>query len=201
MKIAVLGAKIIGSTLARKWAAAGHDIKLGVRNVDNPETLTLAHELGVRASVGSTAEAIAFGEVVLFAIPGDAMEQVVHQYGSALNGKIVIDAANRIGSPIPNSLAIFEEYAPQAVYARAFNNLGWENFAEPALNDTQIDLIYCCEPGARETLDGLIRDVGLNPVWVGGNNKIELVDLVLRLWFNLAYEQKMGRRLAFKVMR
>ena len=38
MKIAVIGAKIIGGTLARKWARAGHQVMFGVRSVNNPET-------------------------------------------------------------------------------------------------------------------------------------------------------------------
>ena len=36
MKVAILGAKIIGSTLGRKWAKAGHSVMFGVREVANP---------------------------------------------------------------------------------------------------------------------------------------------------------------------
>lgn len=39
MKIAVIGAKIIGGTLARKWTGAGHQVMFGVRSVNNPETV------------------------------------------------------------------------------------------------------------------------------------------------------------------
>jgi len=69
MKIAVLGAGRIGGTLAKKWATAGHTIRLGVRNAHKPEVQELLKTLGTNASASSIAEAISFGDVVLFAIP------------------------------------------------------------------------------------------------------------------------------------
>lgn len=41
MKIGISGAKVIGSTLGKKWVIAGHQIMFGVRNTDNPEVLSL----------------------------------------------------------------------------------------------------------------------------------------------------------------
>ena len=149
MRIAVLGAKIIGGTLARKWARAGHQVMFGVRAVDNPETQALARKLNAR--VGITADAIAFGEVVVFAIPGSVMEETIAAHGPALAGKIVVDAANRMGSGPMNSAAAFAAHAPAAQVYRAFNSLGWENFENPMFGDIQADLFYC-GPGAQGRL-------------------------------------------------
>jgi hypothetical protein len=199
MKIAVLGAKIIGGTLARKWAQAGHQVMFGVRNVDNPETLALAGELG--AAVGSTAAAIAFGQVVVFAIPGNAMQETIEANASVLNGKIVIDAANRMGGGPMNSAAAFAAHAPGARVYRAFNSLGWENFDNPMFGDIQADLFYCGPAGeSRAAVEGLIRDVGLRPVCVGDIGQVGLVDAIGSLWFALAFGQGMGRNLAFKAL-
>lgn len=199
MKIAVLGARIIGSTLARKWAQAGRQIMFGVRTVDNPETQALARELS--ASVGTVAEAIAFGDVVVFAIPGNAMEETVAAHAAALNGKIVIDAANRMGGGAMNSAAAFAAHAPDARVYRAFNSLGWENFENPIFGDIQADLLYCGPAGAgRDAVEQLIRDVGLRPVCVGDLQQVGLVDAIGSLWFALAFGQGMGRELAFKVL-
>lgn len=199
MKIAVLGAKIIGSTLARKWARAGHEVMFGVRSMDNPETQALARELG--ASVGTPAEAIAFGAAVVFAIPGNAMAETISAHGSALSGKIVIDAANRMGGGAMNSAAAFAAHAPGAQVYRAFNSLGWENFANPVFDGIQADLFYCGPAGAGQAaVEGLIRDVGLRPMRLGDLSQIGLVDTVGALWFALAFGQGMGRELAFKVL-
>jgi predicted dinucleotide-binding enzyme len=199
MKIAVLGAKIIGSTLARKWARAGYDVMFGVRTVDNPEVQALARELG--ASVGTVGQAIAFGEVIVFAIPGSAMEETIAAHGPALAGKIVVDAANRMGGGAMNSAALFAAHAPAAQVYRAFNSLGWENFENPVFEGVPADLFYCGPAGAGQAaVEGLIRDVGLRPMRLGDIGQVGLVDMIGSLWFALAFGEGMGRNLAFKVL-
>jgi predicted dinucleotide-binding enzyme len=199
VKIAVLGAKSIGSTLARQWAQAGHEIMFGVRTVDNLATQALAKELG--AAVGVVGEAIPFGDVVVFAIPGSAMEETIRIHGPALAGKIAVDAANRMGGGPMNSVAAFTTHAPGAQIYRAFNSLGWETFADPLYGDIRADLFYCGPAGAGQAaVEQLIADVGLRPVRVGDANQVELVDIVGALWLALVFGQGMSRHLAFKVL-
>ncbi len=199
MKVAVLGAKIIGATLGRKWAHAGHTVMFGVRHVDNPETQALAAALG--ASVGTPTAAIAFGDVVVFAIPGGAMEETIASHGPALAGKIVIDAANRMGGGPMNSATLFADHAPGAQVFRAFNSLGWENFADSQFGDQQADLFYCGPGGAGQVaVETLIRDVGMRPMRLGDIGQVGLADTVASLWFTLAFGQGLGRHLAFKVL-
>jgi hypothetical protein len=38
-------------------------------------------------------------------------------------------------------------------------------------------------------------------VWVGGSEQADLVDGLLKLWFQLVAGQGMGRHLAFKLLR
>jgi predicted dinucleotide-binding enzyme len=47
MKIAVLGAGRVGSTIGRLWHAAGHDVTFAARHATRPRAL--AAELGDRA--------------------------------------------------------------------------------------------------------------------------------------------------------
>ena len=201
MKVAVLGARIIGSTLGRKWARAGHEVMFGVRNVDNPEVQALVAELGNRASAGTVGQAIAFGDVVVCAIPGVAMDETIQAHAQALNGKIVIDPANRPDNSARNSLPTFTTYAPGAKVYRAFNNLGWQNFENPQFGDIQADLFYCGPAGdAQAVVEQLIVDVGLRPVRVGDLDQIQLVDLMGLIWRALASGRGMGRHLAFKLL-
>lgn len=201
MKVAVLGAGNIGSTLGRKWARAGHEVMFGVRNVDKPQVQALVAELGHRASAGTVGQAIGFGDVVVCAIPGVAMDEMIQAYAQALNGKIVIDPANRPDNTARNSLPTFTTYAPGAKVYRAFNNLGWQNFESPQFGDVQADLFYCGPAGdAKAAVEQLIADVGLRPVCVGDLNQIRLVDMMGLLWRALASGQGMGRHLAFKML-
>lgn len=178
--IAVLGAGKIGATLTRKWAAAGYTVAIGTRHPDRPEQRALAEETG--AFLAAHADAVA-------------------ALGSALDDRLVIDATNNIGAPVLNSLAAVAEHAPAAVAARAFNSLGWENFADPDFDGTPADLLWCgpdSDNGA--VVEGLIADVGLRPVSVGDLDQIHVVDMLVALWSALALGQGRGRHLAFKVL-
>ena len=88
---------------------------------------------------------------------------------------------------------------PTARYARAFNPVGWENFAEPRFGDTAADLFFSADEADRPLVEALIEAVGLRPAYVGANQQ-DVVDGVLQLWFALAVGQHRGRRLAFRVL-
>jgi predicted dinucleotide-binding enzyme len=197
--IAVLGAGRIGATLTRKWAAAGHTVTVGTHHPDRPEQRALAEETG--AFLAAHADAVAASDIVLLAMPGPVTVAAVAALGSALDGKLVIDATNNIGAPVLNSLAAVAEHAPAAVAARAFNSLGWENFADPDFDGTPADLLWCgpdSDNGA--IVEGLIADVGLRPVRVGDLDQIHVVDMLVALWSALALGQGRGRHLAFTVL-
>lgn len=108
----------------------------------------------------------------------------------------------RTGSRGSGKLHALDELAAGAHPVRAFNTLGWENFADPVVAGTRADLLDGAVEGrAREVAEQLIGDVGLEPVWVGGPEAFDVVDGVTRLWFTLAFQRELGRRLAFKVLR
>jgi len=196
MNIAIIGAGIIGGTLGKKWAIAGHKIHFGVRNPSDPKYADL-HYLGVVVSV---AESLINADVVLLSLPGTAVRDFATQHGSALTGKLVIDSTNNMRSPEMNNLAVLSNEARGAHLVRAFNALGWENFANPQLGHVQIDLFYCCELESRPVAEQLISDVGLRPVYTGDLSAASIVDGLTRLWFALAIGQGYGRRIAFKML-
>jgi predicted dinucleotide-binding enzyme len=197
--IAVLGAGNIGATLARKWTAAGHQVTLASRNPDAAALRDLAD--GIDARTATHADAVRDAEVVLVALPGDAVAAVAAALGEALDGKVVIDATNNLGVAEMNSIATIIGRAPAAVPVRAFNSLGWENLAEPDFHGTPADLLWCgAEGNAVALVERLIADVGLRPVRVGGLDQLRTVDMLASLWFALALGQGRGRHLAFKVL-
>ena len=202
MNITVLGCGNIGGTLGKKWAAAGHTVAFGVRHPDDAETKSQVASYGPNASLTTIAAAIPLAPVVLFAIPGSAVEAAVAENSAALAGKIVIDATNKIGQQPTHNLAAFSAHAPTALWYRAFNHLGWENFENPRYGDEVADLFFCGAPGQpRAVVEGLIGDVGLRPVYIGGPDQADNVDALLRLWMALVRGQGLGRGVAFKMLR
>lgn len=190
MKIAVVGTGHIGGTLGQRWHAAGHDVAYGSRNGSGTGP--------GGAPVTPVADALAGAEVVLLAVPGRAVAEVVAAHGEALGGKVVIDAVNRIGKPEVNSQAVIAAAAPDAQYVRAFNSLGWENFADPAPGAA---LFFAADPGARPAAEEPITAVGLEPVFAGDADASGTVDALLALWFALVQHNGGNRRVALRITR
>lgn len=202
MKIAILGTGNIGKTLGSKWAQAGHRVYFGSRNPQKPELQTLVGSLGANAHATTFAEAIEAADAVLFAVPGGAMDDTITANARLLDGKILIDAANKITTATMHSFATFSAHTPNAKIYRAFNNYGWENFENPSYGGQTGDLFYCGTDwaAARTAMDQLIKDIGLTPVYLGGPEQVGIVDSILKLWFALSSGQQKGRHLAFKVL-
>lgn len=92
MNIGILGAGNIGANAARLFVKAGHDVRIA--NSRGPQSLMeLVAAIGPQAGAAEPADAVAFGEVVLIAIPWVAKEEAIPEAGP-YDGKIVIDAMN-----------------------------------------------------------------------------------------------------------
>jgi len=192
--VAVIGTGRIGGTLGRAFARAGHQVTFGTRG---PADGTAAGDSG--AAVASVAGAIAAGDIVVITVPGPAVAGLVSEHAGALTGKLIIDSANNIGGGGPANSYQQISAVPGTRYARVFNTLGWENFADPVFGTETADMIYSAQEADRPAVEDLITAVGLRPVYAG-DGAHEVVDGVLRLWFALAVGQGRGRHLAFRVL-
>lgn len=202
MNIGILGAGKIGGTLGQKWAAAGHAVVYGARDPNSDKTRAALSAIPQNARADSIENAIAFGQVILLAIPGRTVQEALAQHGRALDHKIVIDSTNRFGEPVQHAVDAISAVAPNAYIYRAFNSYGWEDFANPQFSGMSGDLFYCgADDAARPKVEQLIRDIGLGAVYVGGLDQVQVVDGVTNLWATLALRQQMGRHLAFKLLR
>jgi len=67
MRIGIIGAGMIGSTMAKLWAAAGHTVMIASRHPD--ELAPLVEKLGRNTSAGAAVDAAAFGEAILLTVP------------------------------------------------------------------------------------------------------------------------------------
>ena len=191
MEIAVIGTGFIGGILGRALAGGGHRVTFGSRH---PEDDAVAGD--VAASVTSIADALGANDVVVLAVPGPAVNDLVASHGEALEGKLVIDATNRMGEPVANSRSVLP---PGVRYARAFNTMGGENMADPIFNDGPADMFFSAPEGDRATVEAVIEGVGLRPVYVGPDEE-GILDALFRLWIALAVKQGRGRRLAFRLL-
>jgi len=190
MDIAIIGTGFIATTLGRALVGAGHLVTFGSRHPEH-DTVDLPG-----ARIASLADALADADAVILAIPGPAVAEFSSSHEAALVGKLVIDATNRMGEAVANSRSAL----PASVrYARAFNTLGGENFADPVFSDGRADLFFSAPEVDRATVEEIIGALGLRPVYVGEDQEA-LIDALFQLWITLALTQGRGRRLAFRLL-
>jgi 8-hydroxy-5-deazaflavin:NADPH oxidoreductase len=131
--------------------------------------------LGPNARAGAPAEAVDFGEVVIFAVPWDAIDEALAQAGS-LDGKIVVDTTNQFGRgamPADGQTAAQFNSArmPGARYTKSFNTLTSAFQAEAAdrTGDERVVQWVCGDDAeAKARVSELIDSMGYQPVDLGG---------------------------------
>jgi predicted dinucleotide-binding enzyme/3-methyladenine DNA glycosylase Tag len=181
VQIAILGAGLVGSTLGRLWHAAGHDVTFAARDDARPRAL--AAELGERAHAASVADAVASAEVVLVAVPGAVVTEVMQAVGP-LDGRVLIDAANSFGQQQVTLRSLADAF-PRARWVRAFNSLSANVMADDNHRKPPWVMFLSGDEEAKPVVAQLIRDAGFDPVDLGGIDDSRLQDPDSALWINI----------------
>jgi predicted dinucleotide-binding enzyme len=176
LRIGVVGAGWLGGTVGAQWIKAGHEVMFSSRN---PEELRpLVESLGPLASAGTPREAAAFGEIILIAVPYDAIPQLGKDLADPWKGKIILDACNPPPSDsnplsvesVANGVgATSTKYLPGTRLVRAFSAVdasavessarrNGQKLAVPIASDDNAALLIAAH---------LVRDAGCTPVVVG----------------------------------
>jgi 8-hydroxy-5-deazaflavin:NADPH oxidoreductase len=179
VKIGIIGSGNVGSALGRVWANAGHPVMFASRNLNNDRQL--AASVGANARAGTPAEAAAFASVLVFAVPYGALPDLGKSLAGSLKGKVVIDACNpfperdgEIASRARSEGAgrVSAELLPGARIVRAFNAVHAARMGEVHEQPGHIGMpIAADDKAAIEIASRLIREIGFEPVLVGGLDK------------------------------
>ena len=175
-KLGFIGAGRIGSQLATFWAHAGYPIMLSALDIE--EVKKLAATLGPNVQAGTSAQAAAYGDVVVVTVPYAALPQVGKDYAAQLKGKIVLDTCNpnktRDGDMTKDA---FEKgtgvmdpiYLPGTRLVRAFNTVGF-GLLTPSANKEGEKIgipLASNDKAAMAVVAQMVRDAGFEPVIVG----------------------------------
>jgi len=176
LPIGMIGSGKVGGALGRVWAKAGYDVMFSSRDLDADQKL--ASDIGGNARAGTPAQAAAFGEVLVFAVPYGALPELGKSLASSIKGKVLIDACN----PFPQrdgeiatrareqgAGLVSAELLPGARIVRAFNAIGAARMGEAYKEPGRIGMpIAGDDKEAIEVASRMIRDIGYEPVLVGG---------------------------------
>jgi predicted dinucleotide-binding enzyme len=174
MDIAVIGAGNVGKALTGSITRAGHSVTISSAGGDSAKAA--ADQFGARAA-SSNREAAEGAGLVILAVPYSALDDVLADLGSALEGKVLVDATNPI-KPDYSGLATngtsgaetVQSKAPGARVVKAFNTAFASRQADPRIaGGLRADgYVAADDAEAKQTVLELLEDIGFNPVDAGG---------------------------------
>ncbi len=208
MKIAIIGAGNVGSSLGKGWAARGHEVVFGVRDSRDAKVQEVVEATGGKARATSVKDAAA-AEVVVLATPWVATQEALRAAGD-VRGKIVVDATNPLkpdlsGLALGHTTSAGEEVARWATGAKvvkAFNTIGAQHMASPRFGGQSASMFICGDDaGAKKTVATLAEALGFDPVDTGPLTQARLLEPLAMLWISMALLYGQGPDIAFKLLR
>ncbi len=202
MKIAIIGAGNVGGTLGKGLAKAGHQVVYGVRNPDDPKHAELKP-----AQIATVRGAVESSDATILATPWNGAEAALAAAGD-FGGKPLLDATNPIGPGFSllhghtdSGGEQVARWAKGARVVKAFNTTGYENMADPVYGQARAAMLVAGDDqGACEVAMGLARDLGFEPVRLGGLNAARMLEPLAMAWIKLAVGGH-GRNIAFGLLR
>ena len=195
-KIGVLGSGVVGRTLAEGFLKHGYEVMLGTRDPDKDEILAwLTANSGAKA--GIFRETAIFGEVVVLAVLGLAVAEVLEEAGpDHLTGKILIDATNPLASEKPvNGILTFstgpnqslgekvQSLLPNAHVVKAFNSVGSGLMINPKFEQGTPTMFVCGNnPEAKSVVSGICGQFGWEPYDCGDIAASRALEPLCMLW-------------------
>lgn len=175
-KIGIVGSGRVGGAIGAVWVKAGHEVMFSSRNIEHDREL--AAKLGGTARAGTPQEAAAFGDVVMVSVPYRALPDVGKDLAGLIKGKVVIDTCN----PFPGRDGEIADWArkkgtglasaellPGARLVRAFNAISWAQMGSAHERPGRVGMpIAGDDAAAIAVASRLIRDIGYEPVLIGG---------------------------------
>jgi predicted dinucleotide-binding enzyme len=196
MKVAILGTGNVGKALQSAFSKAKCDVRLGSRTPDKDGL--------------SQREAVAWGEIVVLAVPYNAVEETVNAIGaSRFEGKIVLDVTNPLNQDLELALGFStsagEETAklvPGAKVVKAFNTVFAANQSKGKVVSETLTLFVAGddEPAKKAIMDVGAR-IGFDPVDVGPLKAARYLEPMAVMLIGLGYGAKMGTDIGYRLVR
>jgi predicted dinucleotide-binding enzyme len=189
-KIAIIGTGHVGSALRRGLERTGYEVK------------------AVGKEPARVGEAAAWAQVIILAVPYEAVDDAVREMGDAVRGKVLLDATNALTADFQLALGCItsgaeelQKKVPSANVVKAFNTVFAEHMATGVVKNTPLTLFVAGnDPSAKETVLGLGRDIGFDAVDAGPLTNARWLETLGYFNIQLGYTLKMGTQIGFKLI-
>jgi NADPH-dependent F420 reductase len=208
VRIGILGTGGVGGILGVKLAQAGHDVHFGSRSPESAKGQELIAKAGQTSKVSSLAEAAEASDILLFAVPWQAVVETIALTGPCA-GKIVIDCTNPL-KPDLSGLATenisageyVAQWLPEARVVKAFNTASTKVMLNPVFPNGPATMFYAGDDvEAKQAVKELITDVGFQPVDAGPLHHARHLEALAMLYIHLAVRGGWGSNCAFQMVK
>lgn len=198
MKVGILGSGTVGQTLAAGFLQHGHEVMIGTREPAKLADWAQAH---AGAKVGESAEAAAFGEMLVLAVKGTAAAQALEIAGrDNLADKVIIDTCNPIadGPPDHGVLPFFtgpneslmeqlQTDFPDAHFVKAFNSVGTPSMVNPPFAERPTMFICGNDEAAKKKAGAVLDQFGWETADMGTAEAARAIEPLCMLWCILGF--------------
>jgi predicted dinucleotide-binding enzyme len=198
VNVTIIGAGNIGKGLAGPLVKAGHAVRLTARDAEGVREAAAA--TGARPASDLVA-AVQVADVVVLAVPFDAIEDVSRRILPLVAGKVVVDVSNPAkpdwsGPLFAGAGSATEQIAawlPGAKVVKAFNTIFASNLATGgSVDGVTLDAYLAGDhPEAKAAVAELAIGLGFQPVDVGPATAARLLESLA--WLNISLNANGGR--------
>jgi NADPH-dependent F420 reductase len=210
MKLAVIGSGKIGKSIGVWAAQLGYEVIFSSREKKHAEEASaLADKKSGSANI---MDAVDKSDMVLLAVPYGAVQNILHDLGSKLNGKVIIDVTNPL-TPDYSGLSVgftssaaeeIQKLVPGAKVVKAFNTAFAEVYAtqNPVIRGYKISIFVAADDNdAKSMVSDLITRMGFDAIDAGPLKIARTLEPLAFLNINLGYNQGLGTSIGFTVLR
>ncbi len=179
-KVAVIGLGDIGKAVASNLVKGKREVTVASHKPEDAKAL--AQQLGSLAKAAEVQAAIKEADIVVMSVWFSTLQEILKQYAAELQGKIIVDPSNPI-APDGNggfkkiidadesAGEIISDLLPKgAKLAKALGTLGAGSLVSAAFQKPEAAVLFYAtdDEGINPTIEELIKDIGFEPVCVGG---------------------------------
>jgi len=210
-KIGIIGSGIVGVTLASGFLKHGYQVTLGTNTASKVQEL----KGKTKATVGTFADAAAFGEILVLAVKGSASESALRSAGlEQLTNKTIIDTTNPIADapPVNGVLQFYtslndslmerlQKFVPEGRFVKAFNSAGNAFMVNPDFGGIKPSMFICGNhDGAKNEARTILEQFGFEVEDMGKVEAARAIEPLCMLWCIPGFTQNKWQN-AFKLLK
>lgn len=188
-KVGIIGSGNVGSAISRGLNKAGYE--------------------SIVSSEQNVGEIAVGAEIIILAVPFEAIDDVVKKIGSAANGKIVIDATNALTAQMALAVGFttsgaeeLQKKLPKAKIVKAFNTVFAQHMDSGKLNGQTLTAFAASDDdAARNNVLKLLRSIGFDAVDAGLLENARSLEALGYFNIQLGYVLGNGALTGFKYVR